>query len=862
MINKKGFTLLEILLVVAAIGILAAIVLLAINPNRQLAQFRDSVRQRDINTIQKAIDQYLIDSNGVYPSEIPIGNYKEICLENGENSLDCIDLVPFLVPTYIAKIPQDPTGGKYLVAISPRNNKISVIAGNSENSQIAINKFIPTGFQDLEFNSFAPLGFNSTVNTMAVQDSDKTLIGGAFTTYQGGIANRLIKLNSDGSRDANFAIGSGFNNIVNTIVVQNDNKILVGGTFTSYQGVSSNKIVRINADGNRDSSFNIGSAFGTSNSVTVTAIAVQSDGKILVGGTFTSYQGVSVNRIVRLNENGSRDTNFAIETGFENTVNTIAVQSDGKILIGGSFTTYQGVSANRIVRLNDNGSRDMTLDIGTGFNNIVNTITVQEDNRILMGGTFTSYQGVSANRIIRLNNDGSRDTNFNIGGGFNSTVLAIVLQSGGKILVGGAFSTYPGVTSNRLISLNNNGSIDTSFNVGTGFDSTINTIVLNNDKILVGGLFITYQEIGVGRILSLNTDASIDEVFNSGNGFNSTINTIATQGDNKILVGGLFTSYQGGLANRISRLNIDGSVDAEFNVSTGFNSNVQSIVVQGDDSILVGGLFTTYQGVSANRLIKLNNDGSRDLDFNIGGGFNNIVNTIAVQSDGKILIGGSFTTYQGVAVNRIIRLNDNGSIDTTFDIGGGFNNIVNTIAVQSDGKILIGGSFTTYQGVSVNRIIRLNDNGSIDTTFDIGGGFNNIVNTIAVQGDNQILIGGTFTAYQGVTVNRIIRLNDNGDRDANFNIGAGFNSTVLAVAIQNDGKILLGGAFTSYQGVVAARAIRLNTDGTRDTSFDIGTGFDGTINSILLRSSGNILMGGLFTNYKNQISGYLIRIGS
>ena len=151
-------------------------------------------------------------------------------------------------------------------------------------------------------------------------------------------------------------------------------------------------------------------------------------------------------------------------------------------------------------------------------------------------------------------------------------------------------------------------------------------------------------------------------------------------------------------------------------------------------------------------------DGTRDTTFDIGAGFNNRVWHTSIQDDGKILAGGQFTSYQGVSANRIIRLNPDGTRDTTFDMGGGFNIRIFEILIQDDGKILVGGEFTTYQGVSANGIIRLNPDGTRDTTFDMGGGFNNGIFEILIQDDGKILVGGRFTTYQGVPARRIIRL--------------------------------------------------------------------------------------------------------
>lgn len=252
--------------------------------------------------------------------------------------------------------------------------------------------------------------------------------------------------------------------------------------------------------------------------------------------------------------------------------------------------------------------------------------------------------------------------------------------------------------------------------------------------------------------------------------------------------------------------------------------------------------------------------GSIDNTFNTGSGFNGTVFTIAIQSDGKILVGGQFSTYNGNIANNIIRLNSDGSIDNTFNTGSGFNSYVNTLLIQSDGKILCGGSFTTYDGNTLNRIIRLNSDGTIDNTFNTGSGFDSTVNTISIQSDGKILVGGYFNNYDGNTASGIIRLNSNGTIDNTFNIGSGFNSPVLSITIQPDGKIICGGLFTSYSGNTSNYIIRLNSDGSIDNTFNSGSGFDSIVLTITIQSDGKILCGGDFGSYDVNTTNYIARL--
>jgi uncharacterized delta-60 repeat protein len=237
--------------------------------------------------------------------------------------------------------------------------------------------------------------------------------------------------------------------------------------------------------------------------------------------------------------------------------------------------------------------------------------------------------------------------------------------------------------------------------------------------------------------------------------------------------------------------------------------------IQSDGKILVGGEFTSYSGVTTrNRIIRLNSGGTIDNTFQIGSGFDTIVRTLAIQSDGKILVGGEFTSYSGVSKSRIIRLNTGGTIDETFQIGTGFSGsgLVLDIEQQSDGKILVGGSIESYDvEPSLNNIIRLNSDGSVDTIF--GDGFDGTVRAIKQQSNNKILVGGDFQIYSGITSNKIIRLNTNGSVDSTF--GDGFAGSVTNILINSDDEIIIMGDYNTYDGQVANDIIRINNDGNK-----------------------------------------------
>ena len=698
--------------------------------------------------------------------------------------------------------------------------------------------------------------FNNDVRSTVIQADGKIILGGSFTGYNGTLANRIARIHADGSIDSTLNTGLGFNNDVYSTVLQADGKIIVGGNFTSFNGVTINRVARLHADGTLDTSFNPGSGLNN----TVFSLAVQTDGKIIVGGLFTTINGTIRNRIVRLNSDGSIDTTFVIGTGFNNTVNSLIVQSDGKILVGGSFTSFNGTTTNRIARINTDGSMDTAFSPGT-FNDEIYAMAINSNGKIIVGGRFTTFNFNTVNRFVRLNANGTQDFSSNSGSGFDKEVRSISIKPDGKIIVGGDFLAFQGTTRYRAACLNADGSLDTSFDAGLIGGKVLSSAVQADGKIILCGEFNLQNNIVKSRINRLNSDGTSDIFFNPSTGFDNIVNHVAIQANGKILVGGLFSTFNGEIRHKLARLNTDGTLDPSFNVGTGFTTSVHAVAIQADGKILVGGFFTTFNGASKNRIVRLNTDGSLDESFVVGTGFNNLVASIVIQTDGKILVGGAFTTYKGVTANRIVRLNTDGSLDTSFNTGTGFSATVQSISIQTDGRIVVGGSFSSFNSVTRNRIARLNTNGSLHTAFNPGTGFNSTVYTTSIQSDGKIIAGGNFTTFGSATRNRIIRLTTTGGDDATFNAGTGFNTYVLTTAIQPDGKVIVGGEFTSFNGAAANYLSRINTNGSVDNTFNSGgLGLNSVANSVAFIGTGKIIVGGNFTTYNGACRNKIAQI--
>ena len=318
--------------------------------------------------------------------------------------------------------------------------------------------------------------------------------------------------------------------------------------------------------------------------------------------------------------------------------------------------------------------------------------------------------------------------------------------------------------------------------------------------LYLAGLFTQYSGITSPSFVRLFANGDVDTSFstNMGTGFsNGAPSSFGFQSDGKIICGGNFDSFDGNLVNHIVRLNTDGSYDSTFTVGTGFTGPVRALKVLSDDSILVGGGITEFDGFPVSYLVKLTSGGTIDNTFT--GSPDNTVESIVVQPDNKIIIGGGFENYGIYGANFLARINSDGSYDNTFDTTSGFNNIVAELALQSDGKLVCGGAqFTSYSGVPANRIIRLNSDATIDYTFSYGSGFNAQVLNVAVQSDGKILASGQFTTYSGISSYKIIRLNSDGTKDDTFVNGLTFSNGALWISQLQYNRIVISGVDISF----------------------------------------------------------------
>jgi uncharacterized delta-60 repeat protein len=332
---------------------------------------------------------------------------------------------------------------------------------------------------------------------------------------------------------------------------------------------------------------------------------------------------------------------------------------------------------------------------------------------------------------------------------------------------------------------------------------------LDGGKTAIGGWFSEVDGVPSGHIARLNANGVLDKMFQMSGGADNTVLSIS--GHNAILLGGSFTHYNGEARGRLAFLDASGMLMGTYQGMEGANNLVRVVAMKDIYTFLIGGDFNSFNGVSLHYLAKTDQYGNLDSNFNHGFEPNGPVYTLVLQPNGKILIGGSFTRLGSTPRLHLARLNLDGSLDASFNPGA--DDKVAAIDLQPDGRILVSGWFTQIAGHNRHLLARLNADGSIDDSFNPTSGPNGIVSAIDHQSDGKILIGGSFTSFEGSSAPYVARLLSNGTLDPTFNAGSGPNGSLYDLAVEPTGQLLIAGNFSQVDGVVKSFVARLQLSG-------------------------------------------------
>ena len=706
-------------------------------------------------------------------------------------------------------------------------------------------------------------GVSGEVFALVVDGQGRVYVGGDFTRAGGVSANNVARF--DPATNSWSALGTGANNgvsdtsfseRVNALAIDRQGRVYVGGRFTRAGEVSANRVARFDPQANSWSALGTGANNGISGDETsfpgpsVSALAVDEQGRVYVGGDFTQAGGVSARSVARFdpatNSWSALGAGVSFSLGSGGEVNALAIDGQGRVYVGGRFTRAGGVSANNVARFDPQANSWSAL--GTGANNgvsgSVNALAVDGQGLVYVGGRFAQAVGVSASSVARFNPATNSWSALGTGGGSgtNDIVRALAVDGQGRVYVGGLFTQAGGVSANSVA----------RFDPATNSWSTLGTGANNG----VTGLPI----LGIPD-LPLPPDFPPDFVLPG------IVGALAVDGQGNVYVGGAFTRAGGVSANSVARFNP--ATNSWSALGTGSSNgvsgsrtpilpipSVSALAVDGQGRVYVGGDFTEAGGVSARSVARFNP--ATNSWSALGTGANNgvsgdetplsgpSVSALAVDGQGRVYVGGRFTRAGEVSANRVARFDP--QANSWSALGTGANNgisgdetpfsgpSVSALAVDGQGRVYVGGRFTSAGGVSANSVARFDP--QANSWSALGTGANNgvtdtlppdfvlpgIVGALAVDGQGNVYVGGAFTRAGGVSANNVARFDPQANSWSALGTGAnngvgGITSTISVgvntFAVDRQGRVYVGGNFTTAGDVVSAYIARWNSAASR-----------------------------------------------
>ncbi|WP_345115912.1 T9SS type A sorting domain-containing protein [Hymenobacter algoricola] len=714
----------------------------------------------------------------------------------------------------------------------------------------------------------------ATVRALLRQADGRYVVSGNFIQANGVASPRMVRLNADGTLDQSFTTLAAVQTApVGLRQLPSGRLLLLGSGTLSVAGQSFRNLVQLNADGSLGPAL----ATGTGSSGLAKVVRVQPDGKILLGGTFTAFNGVASPSFVRLNADGSVDTQFAanLGSGFTGEVTTMLVQPDGKIVAGGRFQNFNGTGRRMLVRLNADGSYDGSFTPvvnGPAYAYVAHLGLDPRTNNLIIEGSGLQTPAGNFQFLQRLTTTGTYDPQFNPASG-QATCFAtdysgndqLLVDDQGRVLLGSCFENYygaPAPVNSSLVRLLPTGTLDPSFAPGPNLLGTINSLVLQPDGsvVVAGNLKNAFATIGTS-LVRLTSSAQPDLTFRADLLAAGYVNTLLSQPDGKLLVAGRFTSVSGQPAGNLLRLNPDGSRDAAF-AAAGPDYTVESLALQTDGKILVGGRFRKVAGNAAPLLARLQPGGQFDPTFSTGfipNGTGSTVSALAVQPDGSVLVGGTTLSFTGTFGTALHRLLPTGQTDQTYEANLTASPVkqeqVLSLALLPDGRLYSSSFFYATNPTPGPVLVRRNLDGTLDPSFTVptvaSGAW---VQQVLPLAGGKVLAAGSFASYNGAARMDLARLNADGSVDASFDAGLTAGATLSQVTVQPNGRLLLSSSLSlRVGGVSKGPLVRLLPDGGLDNTFGAGPALvTGAVYSTLVQADGGIVVGGQFSQVDGQ----------
>jgi uncharacterized delta-60 repeat protein len=701
-------------------------------------------------------------------------------------------------------------------------------------------------------------GANGSIDVLVPQADGKLLVAGGFDYIGGGQAFGFARLHVDGRIDRTFEVD--LNGPVKAMLPLDDGRVLIAGYFSEVDGIERYAFAALNADGSLDESYEPPLDLGG----VASAIERQPDGGILLVGV-----GTGLMRLDAQGRPDPDFVPFFVPGGWSGSVYSAATQPDGRIVVAGYFEPADGSTPMAFVRLNPDGSWDESFQQPSDEDAQMLAFSVHQlvalgDGSLIGAGPFELPDHGSGKRtgLIKLHPDGGLDTDFRPDP--NAAVKDIAAQSDGRILVAGAFSRIDGTQVLRVARLKTDGHLDPGFAADASAPANV-VAVLADGKIALGGEFTRVGGQARQRIARLESDGRVEAAFIAGTdpvypGVDGAPRCLVQLPDQQLLIGCGF-GYVGTTLTGMARLRGDGSIDAGFvapTIEPGYSNAVEVISPQPDGKFLIGGRFTKVDGAERPGLARLNADGSLDTSFtppNWAGSGEPWARAIALQPDGRIVVSGLRVVTNPLEHQPTMsRLNADGSIDAGFHAPA-LDNPVEPLQLLPDGKILVAGYFSSIDGTPRQGIARLHADGTLDAAFVSPFQDGGVVYILQPLPDGKILIAG-YLPIDGEP-QQLARLHADGTLDRSFRPAAP-DGSIQSLVVQADGVIALGGRFTRIGGETRRYLARLRPDGSLDP--EALPAVADSISAMAQMADGKLLIAGDFASVDGRTRSHLARL--
>lgn len=699
-----------------------------------------------------------------------------------------------------------------------------------------------------------PLG---ELYSLCLLDDGDLLVAGNIRAYNGGFGPGARRLSADGSLVGSMPTLLPDGSHVSSALPEPSGSFLVTGTFQGSNGAR-----RVSADGTLSTDLQVTTAFYNP------SMALYADGRILInGGLYASVNGIPVGPLARILPNGQPDASFYVGTGPNNRVNAYVTNPDGSVIIGGAFTSVDGMPRKGIARLLPNGALDADFDplTGVGGNVTVSALAMDAQGRLLVGGSFYA-ENTGWTGLARFLPNGDPDPDFASAMGAYGEVAAIAVLPDERIYIGGRFSTYQGEPRASIARLLPGGTLDEAFEarLGQAYGPIVRAIVpLPGGDVLIGGRFSAVNGRFRMSIARLHESGAPVLSFNPGRGPGGLVRGMALMDDGRVAIAGDFISYNDEPRPYLAFLTGDGLLHPQFDGGEGPDGPVDMLLKLPGDRLLLAGRFSRYDGQSAPRMAVVNAFGALDESVAFSDGLippGHRISAAVALPDGGIVIAAHPESQPYGYTSLLFKLQPNGSLDATFQPPAPVHGSVYCMRAEPDGRLLIGGSFRMGALTGPRCLVRLLPDGGLDPSFSTQSGFGPAstaaVHAIVRRQDGRLLIGGYFTSYRNAAAHNLVCIEPDASRFTGFTPRAMASSyelnppAVLSIAALPDDRAVVTGWFSSYDGSEQPGMMVVLPDGGRDPSFALPAGPEYVsipyIHEVMVDPDGNYLIRGLF----------------